>query len=127
MRKFIFAALMLPALAHSAVYKCTGADGKVGFSDKPCSWAESVEAIDVIDNHIGGQFAEPGRINPAPAQRSVQTQTVEPEARSNGVCREFSRAQVRMLIIRNQVVKGMRVSDAVRAWGRPHGVNGGWQ
>ena len=39
-------------------------------------------------------------------------------------CREFSRTQLRTMIIRHQVVVGMAGDEAMRAWGRPSRVNG---
>lgn len=35
-KHLLFLLLLCPSMAHGAVYKCPGADGKVTYSDKPC-------------------------------------------------------------------------------------------
>lgn len=45
MRWIVLALVMLPGAASAEIYKCTGPDGKIAFSDKPCSAAEKAEAV----------------------------------------------------------------------------------
>lgn len=122
MRKLVFAALMLPTLASGAVYKCVGADGSVSFSDTPCAGAKSVEALDIDGTHNdGGSLGLRADIlNAAP---SVDRRA-PPRRERDTVCRDMASTQVRTFVVRNQVVKGMRISDALKAWGTPSRVNG---
>lgn len=120
MRKFLFVAVMLPALASGAVYKCADAAGKITFSDRACAPAEQGGEIEVRDVNSGGSMGlsnnweqrprGPRRANRAPAQQ--------------GSCRHISDTEVRTLVIKRQVVVGMKTSDAVRAWGTPWRVTG---
>lgn len=43
---FIILALM-PALAGAEIYKCTGADGKVNLTDRPCAGQVAVEVVNL--------------------------------------------------------------------------------
>ena len=43
------------ASAHAAVYKCTGANGKIEYGDSPC---ENAQAVDVGGNTIKGNRAD---------------------------------------------------------------------
>lgn len=47
----VFQALLLAGLSGAAqaqIYKCTGADGKVNFTDSPCQATEQAQAIDRV-------------------------------------------------------------------------------
>src|SRR5690554_665649 len=59
MRKFLFVAVMLPALASGAVYKCTDASGKVNFSDRPCAVAEQGGEVEVKTVNSVGSLGLP--------------------------------------------------------------------
>lgn len=41
----IFAFALAPTLASAQIFKCTGSDGKVTLTDKPCASTEAAEAI----------------------------------------------------------------------------------
>ncbi len=64
MRRLVFPLLLLlplgamPAVA-TTVYKCTGADGRVIFQDKPCARSQRQDTI---------QLADPGPSSPPPPQ-----------------------------------------------------------
>lgn len=50
MRRFLGMALLLaPLMANAQVYKCTGADGKVAFSDRPCAGAATQQETMAIE------------------------------------------------------------------------------
>lgn len=44
-RSLVFALLSMAVTAHAGVFKCTGADGRVQFSDTPCKNGEKAEAL----------------------------------------------------------------------------------
>lgn len=73
------ASLLLPLLllsplgampaAATTVYKCTGADGRVTFQDKPCMRAQRQETV---------QLADPGPSSPPPQAASADTPASPP-------------------------------------------------
>jgi len=109
------------------VFRCVGADGKTAFSDRPC--AVDAEPVTVKDNRIGGSFSpseewleveERGRkVREINRRYDAALRSLE-----NGPCRDFSSTDLRSMIIANQVVVGMKASDATRAWGPATSVNG---
>lgn len=107
-----------------SVYKCTAADGKTVFSDKPC--AHDAEEITVKDNRIGGDFSPSKQWLEMDKRRPQNTSRPRATAASSSPCAQFSSTELRSYTIRNQVVVGMSVSDALRAWGSPTRING-WQ
>lgn len=120
MRKFLFVVVMLPAFASGAVYKCTDATGKVNFSDRPCTGAEQGGEVEVKAVNSVGSL---GLSNGWEQRPRAQQQKRRAPARK-GACRNISDTEVRTLVIRNQVVTGMKISDALRAWGTPWRVTG---
>ncbi|MDY0250738.1 MAG: DUF4124 domain-containing protein [Pseudomonas sp.] len=138
MRKLLFVAVMLPALASGAVYKCVDASGKTTFSDRACAGTEGGVKVDVkLASGAGEPVAQ--REFMSPEQRRIsekykRTADLLREPRRNrvrqdsstdsGPCKTFSDTDIRTMIIKNQVVEGMRASDASRAWGTPWRVNG---
>ncbi len=44
-RSLVFALLSLAVTAHAGVFKCTGADGRMQFSDTPCKNGEKAEVL----------------------------------------------------------------------------------
>lgn len=106
------------------VYKCTAADGKIVFSDKPC--AQDAEEITVKDNRIGGNFSPSKHWLEMDSRRPRNSSRPISASGASGPCAQFSSTELRSYTIRNQVVVGMSVSDALRAWGSPTRING-WQ
>lgn len=105
------------------VYRCTTPEGKAVFSDKPC--AHDAQEITVRDNHIGGNFS-PSEQWLDMDSRKPRVSARTPAATGGSQCGQFSSTQLRSYVIRNQVVVGMSVSDALSAWGSPSRING-WQ
>lgn len=138
MRKLIFAALMLPALAHSAVYKCVDVSGHTTFSDRACGGVEGGVKVDVkLASGDGAPSIQAERESPEQRRIGAQFDRIRQEISSpqnkrarqataaySGPCKEFSSTELRTLTIRNQVVVGMKRSDALRAWGTPWSING---
>lgn len=138
MKKFLFIALMLPALASGAVYKCIDSNGRTTFSDRACAGAEGGVKVDVKLASGAGEPAS-NLESMSPEQRRIgaqfdqirsdirSAQNKKPSTRAiadRGVCKDFSSTELRTMIIRNQVVVGMKTSDALRSWGTPESVNG---
>lgn len=122
----VAAGLAMLAMPGSAgpVYKCTAADGKTIFSDKPC--AHDAEEITVKDNRIGGDFSPSKQWLEMEKRRPLSNSRPRVATGSGSPCAQFSSTELRSYTIRNQVVVGMSVSDALRAWGAPTRING-WQ
>ena len=137
MRKFVFVVVMMPALASGAVYKCTDASGKVTFSDRSCAGGDSGTKLDIkVASGRGEQSDNKEDLSPEQRRLSAEFDKIrreinKPRARTrhnnqsaDGPCKSFSDSEIRTMIIRNQVVVGMKASDASRAWGTPWRVNG---
>lgn len=139
MRKLLFVAVMLPALASGAVYKCVDSDGKITFSDRACDGVHGGAPVDIKPSTGPGTpqrmdksvSAEERRI--AERYDRVIDQLNQPRRRrpasvvapkGSSTCKEFSSPELRTLIIRNQVVVGMKISDALKSWGTPESING---
>lgn len=139
MRKFIFGAMMLPALASGAVYKCVDSKGGVTFSDRACDGVVGGVEVDIKPSSGSGLQPRTGRAQSAEQRRvdrqfdEIRRQMREPRrraaqsstaTRSKTACKDFNSTELRTLILRNQVVVGMRASDAARAWGSTDRING---
>lgn len=130
MRKILIAALLIPSISFAQVYKCTDPDGHTTFSGVPCLGSALVEHVDVKDNRIGGQFAVPEGTSTAEGRREIKKilkqvdDDIEAVQRNRSACKDISSTQVRTLTIRSQVIPGMKISDALKAWGTPSRVNG---
>ncbi len=138
MRKLLFVAVMLPALASGAVYKCVDSEGKITFSDRACAGTVGGVKVEVkLSSGAGEPVVSREAMNPEQRRtkdrydRAIEKlrepQNKRPRqasARDNAPCREFSSTELRTMIIRNQVVVGMRISDALRSWGTPESING---
>lgn len=137
MRKFIFAVVMMPALASGAAYKCTDASGKVTFTDGPCTGGDSGTKLDIkVGSGRGEQPASKESLSPEQrrlsaefdkARREINNPRTKPRSNNQstgGPCKSFSDSEIRTMIIRNQVVVGMKASDASKAWGTPWRING---
>lgn len=139
MRKLLFVAAMLPALASGAVYKCVDSGGRVTFSDRACAGTEGGVEINVKPASGAGTLKRLDKPISAEERRiterfdRVRDQLSEPRKRAptssaaprgSSTCKEFSSTELRTLIIRNQVVVGMKISDALRSWGKPESING---
>ena len=138
MRKFLFIAVMLPALASGAVYKCVDSNGKITFSDRACAGAEGGVKVDVKLASRAGEPAQSRQsLNPEQQrthdryERALEEikaprnkRPKQEEARDSSPCKDFTSTEVRTMVIRNQVVVGMRISDALRSWGTPESING---
>lgn len=130
MKKTLAIALFAPAISCAQVYKCTGPDGHTTFSGAPCAGATQVERLEIKDNHVGGQFATDADIRAVEGRREVRKilnqvdREIEAIERSRSACKDMTSTEVRTLSIRSQVVSGMKISDALKAWGTPSRVNG---
>ena len=138
-RRFVFIAAMLPLIASAAVYKCVDSSGKVTFSDRACDGVHGGAKVDVKPATGAGA---PQRADiPVSAERRriterfdrARDQLSEPRKRAptssaalrdRSTCKEFGSTELRTLIVRNQVVVGMTMEDASRAWGTPWRING---
>ena len=114
------------ALANQ-VFKCTDSNGKLTFSDLPCEG--SSEVLNIKDNQIGGQFHESGFLDQHRERRDKIKEIEDRYDRAlrelnKGPCKSFTSTEVRTMVIRNQVVEGMKASDASKAWGQPTRING---
>lgn len=133
MRKFVFIAMLLPAFASGAVYKCVDSEGRVTFSDRACAGAiKDAEVIDLKPANSGGLLGLPedykSRELEAVEQRRRSAAESAAQRRDEQLamkpCKKFSDTQIRTMTIRNQVVPGMSTSDARKAWGSPSRING---
>ena len=138
MRKLLFIAVMLPALASGAVYKCVDANGKITFSDRACAGTEGGVKVDVkLASGAGEPVADKESMSPEQRRISAQFDRIRDDIRGSqqkrarqsatvdsGPCKSFSSTEIRTMVIRNQVVPGMKASDASRAWGTPWRING---
>ncbi len=138
MRKLLFITMLLPALASGAVYKCIDSNGKTTFSDRACAGTEGGVKIDVKLASGAGTPVVPRELM-SPEQRRTserydrfreqirqpqRKKAVQDNSANNATCKEFSSTAIRTMVIRNQVVAGMKTSDASRAWGTPWRING---
>lgn len=138
MRTLIFIAVMLPALASAAVYRCTDASGHTTFSDRACAGTDGGVKVDVkLASGVGEPVADRESMSPdqrrtAERYEHALEQLRKPQnnrsrqvsAKDSGPCKAFSDTEIRTMVIRNQVIEGMRASDASRAWGTPWRING---
>lgn len=132
MRNLLFVAVMLPTLASGAVYKCVDSDGKVTFSDRSCNGAEQVGEVEIKPANSGGLLGLPEDFRERNERKDIErlmrkvermADEIEKE-QDNAPCRDFSSTKVRTHVVKNQVVPGMTVKDALRAWGKPDRING---
>lgn len=132
MRKLLFVAVILPALASGAVYKCVDSDGRITFSDRACDGAAQVGTVEVRPANSGGLLGLPDDFKQRNAQREERKldRTLNKmrrdaaAARANKPCKTFSDQELRTMTIQNRVVSGMSVGDARKAWGTPSRING---
>lgn len=136
MRKVLFGAalLALSAGAQAQVYKCVDGQGKVTFSQAPCP-GQASEPVDVkIDKsrpaparstRSNSQLREFDRISEGFSQSQRNRPAPRPQAREEkGSCIEFDSTELRTLIVKRQVVRGMTRDNALSAWGKPERING---
>lgn len=132
-RTMVFALLLFgPAISQAQVFKCVDGQGRITFSQTPCA-GQASESVDVkIDKsrppapqsaaqmEIDKQFKEIREsIRSASQSRPAAVRQVE-----RTYCKTFSDTELRTMIVKRQVVPGMKVSDALRAWGKPERING---
>lgn len=123
------ALLVLAAPASAAIYKCTGPDGKLQFSDKPCGGLEAAaeQLIEVAPAQSPGNLGvskEQQEVWARQPQRKDRPRPVPP-AGSRGFCRSFSSTELRSIVVSNGVQQGMTKGSVQQAWGAPTVVNGG--
>lgn len=134
MKGQLLAGLALLAISVGAsgqVFKCVDGQGRVTFSQVPCAGQES-KAVEIRNNQIGGQLATDKQVDDHQRRRNVEKDLREIDRRladlkakdQQGACKKFSDQELRTMIIRHQVVPGMKMSDVFRAWGRPESING---
>lgn len=130
MKKQVGLALALLALsagAQAQVFKCVDGQGRVTFSQVPCA-GQTAERVEVRNNEIGGQFATDQQVTDNKLRREVERdiRKIEKElaGAQQGACKPFSDTEVRTMVLRNQVVPGMKMQDVFKAWGRPERING---
>lgn len=127
---FVLVAMTLP-LSAATVFRCDMPDGSVAFSDRECVSGDSRQ-LDVEAQSIGGSLApsqeyfelEADRQRERSRRESVQRYQNARDAANAAPCRQFSSTELRRMIIRHQVVRGMTTQDATRAWGAPTRING---
>lgn len=61
MRLIFSIVLMVPLVASAELYKCTGPDGKVNFTDRPCGPSEASKALQVDEVSKARQAEEKKR------------------------------------------------------------------
>lgn len=115
--------LALSAGAQAQVYKCMDGQGRVTFSQQPCE-GQNTEKIEVRNNEIGGQFATDEAIKGNRQQAGSRQTSGARAGRSESACKHFSDQQVRTMVIRHQVVPGMKMQDVFKAWGSPDESSG---
>lgn len=124
MRKVLFSAalLALSAGAQAQVFKCVDGQGKVTFSQVPCP-GQDTEKVEVRNNKIGGQFATGEEVSDNNARRDAQRGARQAgrarAAQSDSACKQFSDQEVRTMVLRHEVVPGMKMQDVFKAWGKP--------
>lgn len=108
--------MAFPFTVRAEVYRCQ-TDTGTSFSDQPCG--ENAEAITLRDNRIGGSFGD--NLPPQADAADRADEADSPPARQNheGTCRFINSTELRTLLTRNQVVKGMTKDNVLRAFGRP--------
>ena len=135
MIKVLFGAalLALSAGAQAQVYKCVDGQGRVTFAQVPCA-GQASESIDVkIDKSRPAPTSSASGSSSLPefdrVRESLRTPNPRPaaqpqQAASRGSCQVFDSTELRTMIIRNRVVKGMTKANALNAWSKPTRING---
>lgn len=101
MRNLIAGALSVLALsAQAQIYKCTGTDGKVNFTDSPCSSAQQSQTIE----HAPPQGLDKMRIDLD--QRRAESARKQEEHQA---WREENERKERHLYISRQMHEGLRI------------------
>ncbi|WP_376782850.1 DUF4124 domain-containing protein [Stutzerimonas balearica] len=123
------ALLLLAQPASSAIYKCTGPDGKLQFADKPCGGLDSAaeQLIEVAPAQSAGNLGvskEQQEVWSRQRQRADRPRPAAPAAGRN-FCRSYSSTELRSIVISNGVQQGMTKGSVQQAWGAPTVVNGG--
>ncbi|NLD14491.1 MAG: DUF4124 domain-containing protein [Gammaproteobacteria bacterium] len=119
--------LVLSAGAQAQVFKCVDGKGGVTFSQVPCA-GQAAEKVEVRNNEIGGQFATDQQVTDNKLRREVERDIRKIDRAladaPKGACKPLSDTEVRTMVVRHQVVPGMKMQDVFKAWGRPDSVNG---
>ena len=105
--------------AHAAtVNKCVDADGKVTFTQGACSDDSSAHQV-TIKQSSGGLDMSSNIV-----ERPVKKTTKQPvKKEEKGACLPYSSQEIRTMVIRKQVVVGMKSTDVVKALGKPFRIN----
>ena len=80
--------MLMVSAASAAVYKCTGADGKIEFSDQPCAGAES-EAMNLQYNTIGDSGLGAGMTASQVRQTWGEPDTIKTSKKKKGAREEW--------------------------------------
>jgi hypothetical protein len=135
MRSIVSCALLAAIACGDAVaqpvYRCTAADGRVTFADRPCP-SGAAQALDrPAPQRESNMGAEVERINAA--LRAERARMAEIQARGAVARAEVERRQaeqfaswpepVRKMVAARQVGVGMTPQQVLAAWGEPARVN----
>ena len=129
-------AIVMALAANNAlaatVFKCELPNGQTQFSDQPCPGDVESEQIEVTHEKSGVnlypstehlEFQQRRDIDRE--RQSIQLRRSSTAAQmASAPCRTFNSSELRTLIIRHNVVSGMKRADALRAWGSPTRING---
>ena len=135
MRSIVSCALLAAIACGDAVaqpvYRCTAADGRVTFADRPCPGGASQALDRPAPQRQSNMAAEVERINAG--LRAERARMAEIEARGAVARAEVERRQaeqvaswpepVRKMIAARQVAVGMTPPQVVASWGEPARVN----
>ena len=82
-RSLLVGALLLPLAGNAAIFKCTGADGKVTISDQPCSNNQSGGAMNVAPASGAGKSppSAGSRASPSPAAQAYDARLASQRTR----------------------------------------------
>ena len=118
--------------AQAQIFKCVDGQGNVTFSQVPCPGQSNSTVKPQInkspppsERRQGGSALEQ-RFDGIRESVSRPSRRPQPATQDRSVCKDFSSTELRTMVLRNQVVPGMKAQDVLRAWGKPDRING-WQ
>lgn len=121
-------ALALSAGAHAQVYKCVDRQGRVTFSQTPCA-GQASEPVDVKIDKSRPPAARAPTATSREFDRVIERvrngrPSPRPDQAERTNCKTFNDTELRTMIIQRRLVKGMKLDDALSAWGKPTRING---
>ncbi len=121
MKAYLFG-LLLPLAAHAEIYKCTGPDGKLNLTDRPCGQGESAEVVNIPPPPESPYEREMREARESMARSDARIAELEERARQRRIA-QASRYWGRTL--REGLSLGMTSDEvlALDAWGFPDDKN----